>query len=426
MRPASRRAFACSVLASLLLLAGLGVASAQSGGKSSEAARLWVRHLGTGSADIAFGVSADGRGSVYVAGTTEGSLGGANAGDADAFLSKFGSDGRLLWTRQLGAKARDSASAVAADRDRAVYIAGLTFGGLDGRNAGEYDAFIAKYSPRGDLLWIRQLGTAAGEFAGSVAVDEQGNAYIAGDTHGDLGGKNLGDADAYIAKYSPRGRRLWTRKLGTRAGDVVKGICTDNHGRVYVAGQTDGNLGAANAGRTGVFVAAYTTGGRRLWTSQFGSAALDDANAIATDGRGAIYVAGLTNGALAGANAGNGDAFLARYDSAGRRLRTQQLGTASDEQANGVSADSAGGVYLAGNTSGDLGGTAVGAVDAFLAKYSASGTLRWAQLLGTRALDIARGVSVDTSGAAYIAGQTAGSLGGTSAGGFDAYLAKYK
>src|SRR5262245_55142216 len=98
----SRRAVACSTLASwLLLLAGLGGASAETVVAGGKGARLWRRQLGTGSVDAAYAVSADGRGSVYVAGTTEGSLGGANAGDADAFLSRFASDGRALWTRQL-------------------------------------------------------------------------------------------------------------------------------------------------------------------------------------------------------------------------------------------------------------------------------------------------------------------------------------
>jgi hypothetical protein len=297
---------------------------------------------------------------------------------------------------------------------------------LDGRNAGEYDAFVAKYSPVGDLLWVRQIGTVAGEFAGSAAVDKQGNVYIAGDSHGDLGGKNLGDADAYIAKYNPNGRRLWTRKLGTRAGDVVTGICTDDHGRVYAVGLTDGDLGAANAGSGDGFVAAYTTGGRPIWTKQFGGATLDSASAVATDRRGAIYVAGLTNGAPAGSNAGRGEAFLARYDGAGRRMWTKQVGTASKAEANGVALDGAGAAYVAGSTYGTSGGTAAGAVDAFVASYSISGTLRWTRRLATPTLDAARGISVDSSGAAYIAGQTAGRLSGSSAGGIDAYLAKYK
>jgi hypothetical protein len=55
-------------------------------------------------------------------------------------------------------------------------------------------------------------------------------------------------------------------------------------------------------------------------------------------------------------------------------------------------------VYIAGNTSGNLGGTAPGTEDAIVAKYSAGGTLRWTQLLGTRTLDIARGITVDPSG----------------------------
>ena len=56
---------------------------------------------------------------------------------------------------------------------------------------------------------------------------------------------------------------------------------------------------------------------------------------------------GLTRGALAGANAGHGDAFIAKYTRAGSRLWTRQLGTTGNEEANGVSANG-GAVYIAG------------------------------------------------------------------------------
>jgi Beta-propeller repeat len=83
-------------------------------------------------------------------------------------------------------------------------------------------------------------------------------------------------------------------------------------------------------------------------------------------------------------------------------------------------------VYIAGNTNGNLGGTAAGAGDAFVAKYDSSGNELWTQLLGTARPDIARSVSADERGAAYVAGQTGGNLGAASAGGFDVFVAKYR
>lgn len=406
-----------------MLATALGSASARVAKQHGDPARLWVRQFGRTATDAAFAVHAGRAGTVYVAGTTEGSVGGRNAGDFEAFLSKFTSGGRLVWTRQFGSTARDSAVAVTSDRNGMVYVAGTTFGALAGTNAGEYDAFVAKYDSRGNRVWARQVGSVAGDLASSVAVDALGNVYVAGDSHGDLGGRNLGDADAYVMKYDSAGRRRWMRKLATSAGDVVFGTSTDR-GRVYVAGQTDGDIGAANAGRSDAFLAAYTTSGQRLWTRQLGTAALDYAKGIDTDRSGALYIAGVTHGALDGANAGHGDAFVAKYTGVGSRMWTRQLGTTRDEEAKGVSV-SGGAVYIAGYTNGDLGGTAAGAGDAFVSRYDTNGNRVWTQLLGTNKADIARSVSADERGAVYAAGQTAGKLGATALG-FDAFLAKYR
>ena len=65
---------------------------------------LWTEQLGTSSDDESRGVSADGLGNVYMTGYTQGNLGGTNAGDKDAFLSKYDDDGTLLWTQQLGTR----------------------------------------------------------------------------------------------------------------------------------------------------------------------------------------------------------------------------------------------------------------------------------------------------------------------------------
>ncbi|MHB1158488.1 MAG: SBBP repeat-containing protein [Phycisphaerales bacterium] len=51
------------------------------------------------------------------------------------------------------------------------------------------------------LAWIRQIGTTSDDYSNSVAVDGAGNAWISGSTGGSLGGPNAGDADAFLAKF---------------------------------------------------------------------------------------------------------------------------------------------------------------------------------------------------------------------------------
>lgn len=106
----------------------------------------WTRQLGTSSDDFSNFVSADGLGNVYISGFTDGSLGGTSGGGRDAFISKYDMAGNLQWTQQLGTSLEDAASGVWADGLNNIYISGVTYGSLGGTNAGDADAFLVKYA----------------------------------------------------------------------------------------------------------------------------------------------------------------------------------------------------------------------------------------------------------------------------------------
>jgi hypothetical protein len=90
---------------------------------------------------------------------------------------------------------------------------------------------------------------------------------------------------------------------------------------------------------------------------------------VATDGDGAVYIAGET---VLGNPDGNADAFVAKYSAAGALRWRRQLGTSEQDVANGVATDGDGNVYIGGWTYGSLGGPHQGGVlDAFVANYSA-------------------------------------------------------
>ena len=125
---------------------------------------------------------------------------------------------------------------------------------------------------------------------------------------------------------------------------------------------------------------------------------------VDTDDNGGIYITGYTWGNLDGnTNVSGTDAFLSKYDSTGTKLWTQLLGSSSIEHSWGVATDSEGGVYITGNTEGNLdGNTNKGGRDAFLAKYDSKGTKLWTKLLGTSSFDVSQDVTTDGVGGVYI------------------------
>ena len=122
----------------------------------------WTRLLGTGGSDHGKALTTGLDGSIYMSGYTDGSLDGqTNSGDKDAFLTKYSPDGVKQWTRLLGTEDWDESRAVTTGLDGSIYMSGTTSGSLDGQtNSGGTDAFLTKYSADGVKQWTRLLGTS--------------------------------------------------------------------------------------------------------------------------------------------------------------------------------------------------------------------------------------------------------------------------
>jgi hypothetical protein len=148
--------------------------------------------------------------------------------------------------------------------------------------------------------------------------------------------------------------------------ETGQGIALDAQGNAYVAGVTSSSdfpiLNAVQPqlqGSTDAFVAKFNSAGALLFSTYMGGSGVDVGNAIALDSSGAIYVAGytystdfpVTAGALQTANAGSCDAFLFKLSPAGDALLyATYLGGSGADTASGVALDASGNVYLAGWT----------------------------------------------------------------------------
>ncbi|HEU5450142.1 MAG TPA: SBBP repeat-containing protein, partial [Acidimicrobiia bacterium] len=89
------------------------------------------------------------------------------------------------------------------------------------------------------------------------------------------------------------------------------------------------------------------------WTTQFGTTSPDDANGLAINSAGSLFVIGQTSGVLPGqTNYGMIDAFLRHYDPSGAEVWTRQFGSTERDIPKGVTLDDAGNVYVVGQTFG--------------------------------------------------------------------------
>lgn len=134
-----------------------------------------------------------------------------SAGSYDIFVAKFDSDGEHIWSRRFGDDHAQNCYAAAVDASGNVVVAGyfegaVDFGGGALTGAGGTDVFVARFSPDGSHLWSKRFGDGSDQRAWNTAVDPAGNAIVTGGFAGviDFGGGTLtsaGGEDIFIAKF---------------------------------------------------------------------------------------------------------------------------------------------------------------------------------------------------------------------------------
>jgi len=162
--------------------------------------------------DAGRAIAVDSKGSVIVAGSTQGNFdGNAWSGAEDIVVVKYTAGLTKLWSRQFGTDSNDAAYGVAIGAEDSIYVTGITgypLGGqgLDGQtHLGAYDIFLTRFAADGRMLLTRQLGTAAQDWGYGIALDALGAVYLAGATEGVMGDQAPGAIDAVLVKYDPYG-----------------------------------------------------------------------------------------------------------------------------------------------------------------------------------------------------------------------------
>ncbi|MBD2103359.1 SBBP repeat-containing protein [Leptolyngbya sp. FACHB-261] len=340
---------------------------------------LFSKQFGSERLDTILSIDTDSEGNFYVAGITEGDLAASKQAEtSDAFVAKFDSNGNQLWIKQFGRNSIFQTFSIDVDTTGNAYVTGVDV--KPAKDLATADFWASKFDTNGNQKWLTTLGSVnqADDESSSIAVDDQdGSVYLTGWTAGDLAKNNAGLDDAWVAKFNNRGQVQWIRQLGTADDERSLAVDTDSQGNVYVTGWTLGGLGGNNAGSYDTWLAKFDSNGNQLWIKQLGKASTDEPIEMFIDGNDSIVLSGYTSGNLSGTNVGSFDTWVARYDTQGNQVWLRQFGTSKFDRAYGITGDNTGKVYVTGVTDGS-GKTAKAApTGSWVAKLdTSSGTLR--------------------------------------------------
>ncbi len=300
---------------------------------------IYSTYLGGSNQDHGGSITVGASGVAYVEGSTNSTdfptvnpyIGTAQGG-VDVFITKLNSTGdSLIYSTYLGGSDDDYGSefssgqlcsGIAVDASTAVYVTGYTISTdfptlnpFQGTYQGGYgDAFVTKLNSTGNsLIYSTYLGGSSSSDIGyDIAVDIYGSAYVTGwtgstnfPTLNPYIGTKQGGTDDFVTKFNPAGDSLiYSTYLGGSGIDYSNAIAVDASGAAYITGRTsstdfpmlDPYQGTFQGGGYGdVYVTKLNpTGNSLVYSTYLGGSDDDEANAIAVDTSGAVYVTGYT------------------------------------------------------------------------------------------------------------------------------------
>ena len=382
-------------------------------------ALVYSTFLGGSSFEEGIGIAVDSSGNAYLTGITQSTtnfptvnpLQGIHGGGGnfqDVFITKVNAAGSaLVYSTFLGGQCDDSGRGIALDSSNNAYVTGTTgncnvnnfptLNPIQGTFGGRGDVFITKVNAAGSaLVYSTFLGGSGFDGGGGIAVDNSGNAYVAGHAgSADFPTTNPfqaifgGSSDAFVAKVNAAGSALvYSTFLGGSSGEFGRDIAVDGSGNAYVTGTTAStDFPTANPFQAtfgGSFNDAFVA---KVDPSQVGLASLvystylggnnqEFGRGIAVDGSGNAYVTGRTfsaNFPTLNPFQGLGAAYVTKLDTSGSALVfSSHLGGGS-QLGHAIAVDSSGNAYVTGSTSGmvtvnPFQATFGGSLDAFVAK----------------------------------------------------------
>jgi len=350
----------------------------------------WAKRAGGTSSEYGWAITTLLDNSVVVAGqfydTAEFGTGELNqtlltsAGNGEIFVARYNPDGTLKWAKRAGGSTNDYPGGITSLSDNSTVVAGgfsgsATFGPGEANetiltSTSGFDIFIARYNPNGTLAWAKHAGGGNDyERCNAITSLSDDSTVVAGYFYGGVifgeGEPNetilisSGIYDIFIARYNPNGTLAWAKHAGGLSWDEGYGITTLSDNSTVVTGWFSGTttFGAGepsetvltSTGNDDIFIARYNPDGSLAWAKRAGGYedCISGGDRITTLSDNSTVVTGIfydtvtfgmgeSNETTLIDESGNGDIFIARYNSVGSLLWAKRAGGADYNRCSGV------------------------------------------------------------------------------------------
>jgi hypothetical protein len=366
-----------------------------------------------------------------------------SAGEMDMCLTKLDAAGKPLWVSGFGGSKTDRAYGVITDAAGNAYVTGhfestdAMANGEKVPNAGNYDAFTAKFSPDGKLLWVRVKGGTGSDYGHGIAIDSKGHVVITGAIGGQF----------FCTKYDAEGREIWHRPPSGKVSGSGHGIAIDGKDHIYLGGSASGAGAfgkiAIESKTSAALVLKLTPEGEGEWVNLIPGTTSAIYHEIACDSQGRVWGVGMFKGSVSvagqtfqGGTEKDYDGLIVHLDVAGQVQWAKHMHGPGTDYCLGVTTDDHGTAFVCGDFNQDtvLAGHALstrGSGDIFLAAFDEKGGLLWVQQAGGKLNDSAYPITFRGPDELIIAGAlstpaTFGTHEVTKSGSSDLYAAKWK
>ncbi|MFP9097879.1 SBBP repeat-containing protein [Flavobacterium sp. RHBU_24] len=222
------------------------------------------------------------------------------------------------------------------------------------------------------VVWATYYGGSGDEFSAFTNIDSSNNVYLSGYTTSTSGIASGGYdttfsavSDLYLVKFNASGARLWATYYGGTGEESIGECQIDGSGNIYLAGSTGSASGMASGGFQNTYggdaydalLVKFNSSGARIWATYYGGGYNDTGNDCVVDSSGNVYLAGYTlsplniaSGGYQNTQGGEYDAYLVKFSSSGSRLWATYYGGDYSDSATCLAVDGLNNIYLGGFT----------------------------------------------------------------------------
>ena len=339
------------------------------------------------------------------------------------------------WAHSIGGSGRDQPQSIKSDQNGNVIVAGTFVGtpiyfsdsDIVLHGSDSTDIYLYKKSPSGELLWATVLTSAGHEHVNDIAVDSEGNVFIAGwfrkpMTLGVEGNQitltSSGGQDGFIAKYAPDGQLLLAYSLGGEAKDEFLTISFDHEDNLVLSGRFFHNLDFDFSEDTHIENPNGLTFLKLTTDLEFISVTVFDMNQVFPTSVGCTAQGDMVFAGGRGISMAEG--FVYKVNNNNELLWSVVINGPVFQMVNDMHISQTGEIYIAGeftkstmfssNSNNYVFQSDSESRDVFFAKLSSEGVFEWIKVIGGSAFDEVSGIEADSHGNIILVGRYSGTM----------------